>query len=200
MKTMSSKLNTRNWQLPESEVHEFFPKRTKYCICIPLINEGNRITTQLKKMKKYSKLADIILADGGSTDGALKRTFLRQQHVRTLLIKTSPGRQGTQLRMGFAYALKEGYEGIITIDGNNKDGVEAIPRFIQALDEGFDNIQGSRYIKGGKAINTPKIRDLAIRLLGSPIISMGAKFRFTDVTNGYRGYSKKYLLHPQART
>ena len=32
-----------------------------------------------------------------------------------------------------AFVLEEGYEGIVTIDGNDKDDPEAIPRFIDAL-------------------------------------------------------------------
>ena len=42
------------------------------------------------------------------------------------------------------YALGEDYEGFVLLDGNGKDGVEAIPSFFAALDEGFDYVQGSR--------------------------------------------------------
>ena len=39
--------------------------------------------------------------------------------------------------------------GVLTIDGNNKDCPESLDIFIKKLDEGFDMIQGSRFIKGG---------------------------------------------------
>ncbi len=189
----------KDWELPNFEVFEFFKKRSKYCICIPVLNEGENIKKQLKRMLPYSKPADIIIADWGSTDGSTNRTFLKKMNVRTLLTLKSPGRQGTQLRMGFSYALKQGYEGIIQIDGNNKDGVDAIPRFIKELDDGFDYVQGSRFIKGGRAVNTPIMRYLAVRFLAAPILSLGARFWYTDVTNGFRGYSRKYLLHPKVQ-
>src|SRR3989344_1505264 len=83
--------------------------------------------------------------------------------------------------------------------GNNKDGVEAVPSFIKNLDRGFDYTQGSRFIKGGKAVNTPFIRWFAVRFIGSPLLSFGAKRWYTDITNGFRGYSKKYLLHPSVK-
>lgn len=188
-------LLARDWQVPDYEISEFAKKKTKYCICIPVLNEGEKIKKELQRLLPFSKMADIIIADWGSTDGSTDTDFLKKMGVRTLLTLKSPGRQGTQLRMAFSYALKQGYEGIIQIDGNNKDGVEAIPNFMKNLDQGFDYIQGSRFIKGGKAVNTPLIRLLAVRLIGSPLLSMGAGYWYTDITNGFRGYSRKYLLH-----
>lgn len=192
-------MNDNNWQLPKYEIFEFRKKLTKYCICIPLLNEGKKIKTQLKKMVPYSKITDIIIADWGSTDGSTQKKFLKKYNVRTLLIKKSPGRQSTQLRMGFAYALRQGYEGIITIDGNSKDGIEKIPDFIKGLEKGYDYLQGSRFKKGGKAINTPTLRLLGIRLFFSPLLSAAAGFWFTDITNGFRAYSSKLLLHPKIK-
>ena len=196
---MRNKLNSEDWQLPTFEIFEFFPKKNKYCICIPVLNEGEKIKKQLKRMKKYAKLVDIILADWGSSDGSTSHKFLKKQGVRTLLVKKSFGFQATQLRMAFAYAMKQGYEGVIQIDGNGKDGVSAILKFVKALEDGFDYLQGSRFIKGGKAVNTPYLRALGIKLVAAPIISTAARFRYTDITNGFRAYSKKYLLHPEVK-
>lgn len=192
---MSKQLNTHNWQIPKYEVSQLYKKKNKYCICIPVLNEGEKIKKQLIRMQPFSKLADIIIADWGSTDGSTDKKLLRKMNVRTLLTLKENGRQGSQLRAAFSYALKEGYEGIIQIDGNNKDGVEAIPNFIKVLDEGFDYVQGSRFIKGGKGKNTPLLRWIAVRFIAAPLLSLGAKYWYTDVTNGFRGYSKKYLTH-----
>lgn len=178
-------------------IFELRPRRTKYCICIPVINEGEKIKQQLVKMKPYSKLADIIICDGGSTDGSLKISFLRSQNVRTLLVKKSPGKQGTQFRIGFEYALTQGYKGIITMDGNNKDSVETITDFIKCLDQDYDYIQGSRFTKGGKAIDNPLSRIVGIRLIMSPLLSLVANYWYTDITNGFRAFSKRYLLNPK---
>ena len=61
-------LNSKDWKLPGYEVRELGLRKTKYCICIPVLNEGEKIKKQLEKMKKYTKLVDIIIADWGSTD------------------------------------------------------------------------------------------------------------------------------------
>lgn len=188
-----------NWQLPKYTVTKLFKKKNKYCLCIPVLNEGDKIKKQLTKLTRFSKIIDIIIADWGSIDGSTDPKYLKKMSVGTLLTLKSPGRQGTQLRMAFSYALNKGYKGIIQIDGNNKDGVNAIPSFIKALDAGFDYVQGSRFIKGGRAINTPPMRFFAVRFLAAPILSLGAGYWYTDVTNGFRGYSKKYLLHPKVQ-
>lgn len=187
--------------VPNFECEEYAKRKTKYCICIPIINEGDRIKKELKRAQEVyiDKLADIIICDAGSTDGATKKEELEPLGVNTILVKKGAGKQGAQLRMGIWWALKRGYEGIITIDGNNKDSIEDVPKFIEKLDEGYDFIQGSRFIKGGQAINTPFIRYVSVRVLHAPVISLTAKKWYTDTTNAYRGYSKKYLEHPQVQ-
>ena len=118
-----------------------------------------------------SEYADIVICDGGSTDGCTEEKNLRSPDVNTLLVKMDVGKQGAQPQNGILWALKRGYKGIITIDGNNKDSIEDVPRFIEKLKEGYDLIQGSRFVKGGKAINTPFIRTVSVKLIHAPIIS-----------------------------
>src|ERR1051326_8854203 len=98
---------------------------------------------------------DIVVADGGSTDGSLALDSLDEFRLRALLIKRGPGKLSAQMRMAIDFAMREGYEGLVVIDGNGKDDVSAIPRFIEVLDEGYDHLQGSRYVPGGVGINTP---------------------------------------------
>lgn len=74
-----------------------------------------------------------------------------------------------------------------------QDELEDVPRFIEKLREGYDLVQGSRFVKGGKAINTPFIRLLSVKFIHAPIISLTAHQRFTDTTNAYRVYSERYL-------
>lgn len=181
--------------VPKFTADEFSAKTKNYVLLIPIINEGERIINELKRAQAagIENFVDIVICDGGSNDGSTAEENLKSLSVNTLLTKQDTGKQGAQLRMGIFWSLKRGYEGILTIDGNNKDSIEDVPRFIEKLKAGYDFIQGSRFIDGGKAINTPLIRYLAVRLIHAPIISLTAKKWFTDTTNAYRAYSAKYL-------
>ena len=191
----SQEIDTRNWQVPDHEVAVFHGRRNDYALVIPVINEGERIRRQLLTIAalRPAPTLDIIIADGGSSDGSLDPVFLQSCSVRALLTKTGPGKLSAQSRMAYAFALREGYRGVVTIDGNGKDDVSALATMVRKLEDGFDYVQGSRYAKGGKAINTPFLRWFAGRFVHAPVISLATGQWFTDTTNGFRAYSARYL-------
>lgn len=187
------------WQVPTFETPLWLGRQHPWCVVIPVINEGERIKNLLTRMAALNihTVADLIIVDGGSRDGSLALDTLQQLGVSGLLVKTAPGKLSAQLRCAYAFALDQGYTGIITIDGNDKDDPEAIPRFISALQQGVDFVQASRFVTGGVAENTPKSRDFAIRFIHAPLLSLFSGFKWTDTTQGFRAYSRKLLLDPE---
>ncbi|WP_416220657.1 glycosyltransferase family 2 protein [Pseudomonas sp. B11] len=190
---------SQTWQVPSYDTRLWLGRQHSWCVVIPVINEGERIKSLLTRMAalKIENIADIIIVDGGTTDGSLELQALQQVGVRGLLLKTAPGKLSAQLRCAYAFALDQGYEGIVTIDGNDKDDPEAIPRFIDAMKQGVDFVQASRFVAGGVAENTPKSRDFAIRFIHAPMLSLFSGFKWTDTTQGFRAYSRKMLLDPK---
>lgn len=195
MDNVSSMITEKGWQVPAFETLLWNGKKNRWCVVIPVINEGERIGNLLSQMQalNIADQADIIIVDGGSTDGSLAHDFLNQKKVSALLLKTGAGKLSAQLRCAYAFALAQGYDGVVTIDGNDKDDPVSIPQFIAALNSGVDFVQASRYIEQGVAENTPKIRDLAIRLIHAPMLSLFSGFRWTDTTQGFRAYSRRLL-------
>ncbi|UVL12717.1 glycosyltransferase family 2 protein [Pseudomonas atacamensis] len=189
----------RMWQVPSYDIKMWQGRQHPWCVVIPVINEGERIKSLLAKMAalKISDIADIIIVDGGTTDGSLELSALQQLGVRGLLLKTAAGKLSAQLRCAYAFALDQGYEGIVTIDGNDKDDPDAISQFIKALKDGVDFVQASRFVAGGVAENTPKSRDFAIRFIHAPMLSLFSGFSWTDTTQGFRAYSRKLLVDPE---
>jgi dolichol-phosphate mannosyltransferase len=179
--------------VPAHDRFIFADKARKYAIAVFCIDEGERIRAQLARMAPLADLADIIVADGGSTDDSLDPRTVGEFHLRALLVKRDVGKLSAQMRMAMAFAIEEGYQGLVVIDGNGKDDISAIPRFLELLDEGYDHIQGSRYIRGGKGVNTPIARHVGVKLVHAPLVSVAARMRYTDTTNGFRAYSRRLL-------
>jgi dolichol-phosphate mannosyltransferase len=162
-----------------------------------VLNENGKLHKQLEKTRPYADLVDVVVADGGSTDRSTAPDQLKPLGVNTLLVKTGLGRLGAQMRMAFAWALDRDYRGVICIDGNNKDGPEAIPRFLHKLEADYDHVQGSRFLPGGVSENLPLSRWFGLKFLHAPLIRLASGCRYTDTTNGFRGYSRRLLLDPK---
>ena len=183
--------------VPDYRVDEFRERGHDLALVIPVLNENGRIRRQLAQIQQCAPQVDVVIADGGSTDGSVDPVALEGLGVRTLLTKTGPGKLSAQLRMAFHYCLEQGYEGVITMDGNAKDGAEGIAVIAAALEQGFDFVQGSRFVPGGVAQNTPRSRYVAIRTVHAPVTSAAARTWYTDTTNGFRGHSRRLLSDPR---
>jgi glycosyltransferase involved in cell wall biosynthesis len=182
-------------QLPSNKIVFWVEKTKSKCLIIPVINEGERIITFVKKLNELlvHEILDIIIVDGGSTDGSLDINFLKENNIKGLILKTGNGRLSAQLRIGYYFALKNNYDGILTIDGNGKDDPSSLSQFVNKLNEGYDFIQASRFIIGGIAKNTPVQRYFAVKYIHAPILSLFSGFKWTDTTQGYRAYSRRVL-------
>jgi dolichol-phosphate mannosyltransferase len=183
--------------VPNYVVERFRSKENRILLVIPVINEGVRVIEQLKKIEALNPRVDIVIADGGSSDESRAYFHKCSGILTAVLTKDGSGKLSAQLRMGFHFAIMNGYQGVITMDGNNKDGVNGIEKIERALSIGFDFVQGSRFIKGGSSKNTPLLRYIAVRFIHAPLTSFGAKYYFTDTTNGFRGHSISLLKSPE---
>ncbi len=196
---MADLLNGVPVELPSHTVRAFGPRTSAYALAVFVLNEGERIRSQLLKMRPLAAVVDIVIVDGGSTDGALDEAYLTECGVRALVTKHGGGGLSAQMRAGLFWCLSEGYDGIVTIDGNDKDDSSAVPSFVSALRDGYDHVQGSRYVPGGRGINTPLSRHFGVMLLHAPLISIAARSRYTDTTNGFRAYSARFLRDPRVQ-
>ena len=185
-------------KIPKYEKHVFFEKRTKYALIIPIFNEEERFISQMNKMKEENtfKLCDVFICDGSDEDKLSSPNIIKDFGCRELIVnKYELNGQSIKLKQGFYEAMKDNYEGIIMVDGNDKDSVtKSLPLFIEKLEEGYDVCQATRFTLGGKHKNTPLLRVLAIRLIASPIISFTSGFHYDDVLNGFKAFSRNIML------
>lgn len=185
-------------ELPRHEIAVFRPRRTRYATIIPVWNEGERLGMQLRALAAFGDITDVFIADASSADGSTTPTELASLGVRALITVFDRG-VSFALRPAIAHALLDGYDGVILMDGNAKDDPAMLGAFADALARGADYAQGSRYIAGGHGVNTPRVRDLLIRCIHSPLYSIACGRRFTDSTIGSRAFSRRFLLDSRLR-
>ena len=76
---------------------------------------------------------------------------------------------------------------LVVLAGNDKDRPPEIERLLAPIaDDGYDFVQGSRYLQGGDFGNMPFYRQLATRYVHPLLFSLIVGRRFTDTTNGFR--------------
>ena len=91
-------------QVPSYDVHEFKNRQSRYAVLIPVLEEGERILNQLRRME-FLHGKGVILGDGGSKDSTGDVSVLKDYCVRTLLIKTSAGKQSVTACFVWAFGL-----------------------------------------------------------------------------------------------
>jgi dolichol-phosphate mannosyltransferase len=98
---------------------------------------------------------------------------------------------GYAIREGIEYAIVKGYDVAVVMAGNDKDDPREIPRLLTPiLEEGYDYVQGSRFLPGGRRVKNPFLRGMFSRLF--PFLwTLLTYVRCTDVTNGFRAHKLK---------
>jgi len=181
--------------VPSYIATELSSRKWAHALVIPVLNEGLRLRRQLERVAESGSPVDVIISDGNSSDGSTEPAMLEALGASALIRLEGEGGLSSSLRAAFSYALDRGYEGVVLMDGNNKDDPDAIALFCHELAQ-FDFVQGSRYLKQGCAINTPHYREFLIRYIHAPLFSLLCGKRFTDSTNGFKGFSRRFLVAP----
>jgi len=147
-------------------------------------NEGEKIKSVIKRFNDHL-LYDCLAVDDGSSDGAFD-AIPQDGHVKVLKNATKMG-AGYCVRLILRYGAQMGYEAVLFVSGNNKDDPQDITKITEALNEGFDFVQGSRYLPGGSfGGDMPAYRKFATKLYPF-VFSLLTGKKVTDSTNGFRG-------------
>ncbi len=168
----------------------------KTIIVMPVANEEKTIGGVLKKIISlpYDNLYVYPVMDAYSKDNteAIIRSLEQENdHIRLIFHEKSRGVVSCYL-YGFQMALKDGAERIIEMDGGGSHLPEEIPQFIEKLDEGYDCVFGSRYVRGGDISNHPLYRRMLSS--GGTILAnliLGTKLK--DMTSGFEAFQRPVL-------
>jgi len=147
---------------------------------IPAFNEEKTVAKVVNKTKKY---CPVIVVDDGSKD---KTADLAKKSGAILIKHEINEGYGKSLVDGINEAIKRKAEFVITLDADGQHDPDDIPKFIDALKNGYDVVSGSRFLSG-KSWGSWK-RQLAIKALTSQT-HLFSGLKLTDIQTGFRAYN-----------
>ncbi len=160
----------------------------------PLFNERHAIAGLVQRVP--SVIAETIVVDDGSDDGG--PDLARAAGARVITQERRRG-VGAAIRTGIEAARANGHSVVVVLAANGKDDPAEAPRLLDKLREGYDYVQGSRFLReGGASVHLPRGRGVMIRGY-SFLFRVLSGFAATDITNGFRAYRLSVLDDPRIR-
>jgi glycosyltransferase involved in cell wall biosynthesis len=160
-------------------------EKISWCVLIPCLNEEKAISTVVKSALALG--VPVIVIDDGSDDrtpdivGSLPVTLLRH---------TQRQGKGEALRTGFREALRQGFDAVVTMDGDGQHLAEDIPRIVDVGKRFPDHIViGARLLHREQQ---PKSRRRA-NALADWGISWACAQPVADTQSGQRWYPRSAL-------
>ena len=162
-------------------------------IIIPAYNEGMTIKKVIDSIPSDIEGINnihIIAIDDGSIDNTYPELIASKA---TDIIKHDINRGlGVSFNDGVQKAIELDVDYVINLDGDGQHSPSYIPKFVSLLlHQNCDIIIGSRFINSSEAA-MPKVKMIG-NLFFSYVLSFLLKQKITDVTSGYRAYSKRIL-------
>lgn len=169
---------------------------SKYAVVMPAANEELTILDTIESIMGYEErpLHLYIVMDDYSkdaTESIIREQMEKYDRLHLVFYKESRG-VATCYLYGFKVAIDEGADYIIEMDAGGSHNVADIPKFLQKLDEGYDCVWGSRFIKGGGVKDLPLYRLFLSRggtLLSNTVLGTHLK----DMTSGFEAFKAEVL-------
>ena len=160
----------------------------KVLIIIPAYNEEKRLPALLNEVRDTAYTA--VVVDDSSTDNsaAVARAF----GIPVLSLPANLG-IGGGVQTGFLYAVRNGYDIVVQIDGDGQHSPEWIPAILAPiLADEADCVIGSRYIPESPDCDykTPFARRMGM-YFSTGILALFTGLRIHDTTSGFRALNRK---------
>jgi glycosyltransferase involved in cell wall biosynthesis len=159
---------------------------------LPVFNEQSHIHDVLVQVRQYSP--EILVVDDGSSDQT--PAILAQEPGIHVLTHPQNQGYGAALRSAFDYALKHGYDVLVTIDCDGQHQPELIPALAAALDqngEEWDLVSGSRYLARFPGDSEPPAERRRINVEITRTLNERLGLNLTDAFCGFKAYRVEAL-------
>jgi glycosyltransferase involved in cell wall biosynthesis len=165
----------------------------RIAVLIPALNAERTLPSVVEASRR--ELEPVVVIDDGSTD---RTSDVARDAGATIVLRHDVNRgKGGALKTGFAWALANGFDGVITLDADGQHLATEILKFVRERDaSGADLIIGGRaHLFGGML---PRRR--TANRVSAWCISKCAGTRVTDSQSGFRYYSGKLIRSIELRT
>jgi dolichol-phosphate mannosyltransferase len=165
----------------------------KIMAMIPTYNEAGNIERLIKEILAISNDISVVVIDDDSPDGTgrildrMRETDLRVHVVHRIGIR---GR-GTAGIEGFQYALRQGADYIIEMDGDFSHKPVYIPLMLKEMDAS-DIVIGSRLMEGGEESGRNIMRKWVTQF-ANIYIRIILNLKVKDCTSGFRVFRREVL-------
>ena len=171
------------------------PPLKLFSVVIPARDEESSLPATIQHLNLELKLNqvphEIVVVDDGSKDG----TWATLQQLRILIPELRPVQNTGENGFGRAVTLGlhhvQGDAVVIMMADQSDDARDAV-QYWRVLNEGWDCVFGSRFMKGGGVIDYPWFK-LWINRLANFFIRILFKVPLNDTTNAFKAYRKTTL-------
>ena len=155
---------------------------------MPALNEQESISAVVDAVKSVG--FQVLVVDDGSSD----ETYSIAKRSGALVMELSMNLGvGGALQSGFAYAIENGFEAVIQIDGDGQHPSTSITRLIDAANKSdADMVVGSRFLDDASSMNLPIVRRIGMAILRI-YASTSCRTKITDSSSGFRLIRKPLL-------
>jgi dolichol-phosphate mannosyltransferase len=164
-------------------------------IVIPARNEEGCIASTVEHLHLELRLNkvphEIVVVDDGSDDKTWEVLSETRQRMPELAPIQNRGAHG------FGRAIVAGLDAakgdaVVIMMADESDDCRDVVRYWKKLNEGFDCVFGSRFIKGGGIIDYPFFKKILNRMANYFIRKL-FRLKFNDVTNAFKAYRKSAI-------
>jgi glycosyltransferase involved in cell wall biosynthesis len=164
-------------------------QRLRTLAIVPAYNEQDSIATVLEEIRAAEPDLEIVVVNDASHDRTA--VIAARAGVPVLNLPFNVGIGGA-MQTGYQYALEQGFDLAIQVDGDGQHDPREIGRVLEPILDGrADLAVGTRFVKGGGYRGTP-LRRVGIRIFAG-IVSLLVGQRVSDTTSGFRAVNRKAL-------
>ena len=167
----------------------------KLSVVIPARNEEglieNTVRDLFQELSKEGISHELLVINDNSSDRTESILQEMQQTIPSLMYinNTSPN--------GFGFAVRCGLENasgdcVAIVMADASDSPTDLVKFYRKMEEGYDAVFGSRFIKGGKTIDYPRFK-LFVNRLANIFVKLIFNIPYNDVTNAFKMYRRSTL-------